>query len=537
MEEPVRKNYSERGGKAQKVIRNFGAQTQTGEKGKGTYPKCDKYNNHHGGRCIICLRCNKGCHFAKDCRSGGRRTCHECGSLDHFRNACPILNRGPVTNPARPVNHGNQGGQARGRAFEIGVEESRQDPNVVTGTFLLNNHYVSILFDSGADWSFVSLEFRPKISLKSQKLKEDFVIEFANGQEVRTKDVIMNYTLRLAEQNFSIDLTPIRLGSFDVVMGMDWLSKNRSEICCSKKTIRILKGSETLVVHGEKSLRNFKLVTCMKMRKYLKKEYVTFMAHIVDKGIKEKRIQDFPIVQDFPKVFPDELPGLPPLRQVEFHIDLIPGAAPVAKSPYHLAPSEMKELSEQLKELLDKGFITPNSSPWGAPIDLRSGYHPMRVREVDIPKTAFKTRYGHYEFLVMPFGLINAPAVFMDLMNRVCRTYLDNFVIVFIDDILIYSQNKEEHEQLLKLILELLRDQKLYAKFSKCEFWIREVHFLGHMVNENGIHVDPAKVEAIKSPKDPDRNSPISRLSRLLSPFYFKFLQDRTTTDDINPHG
>ncbi|XP_024990666.1 uncharacterized protein LOC112524955 [Cynara cardunculus var. scolymus] len=248
-------------GKNQKVIRNFGAQSQTREKGKETYPKCGKCNYHHSGSCIICFRCNKG-----------------------------------DTNPARPVNQGNQGGQARGRAFAIGVEEARQDSNVVT------------------DRSFVSLEFRPKIGLKSQKLKEDFVIEFANGQEVRTKDVITNGTLRLAEQNFIIDLIPIRLGSFDVVVGMDWLSKNQAEICCSEKTIRILKGSETLVVHGEKSQRNFKLVTCMKMRKYLKKEYVAFMAHIMDKGIKEKRIQDFPIVQDFPEVFPDELPGLPSLR-------------------------------------------------------------------------------------------------------------------------------------------------------------------------------------------------------------------------------
>ncbi|XP_024963700.1 uncharacterized protein LOC112503966 [Cynara cardunculus var. scolymus] len=281
-------------GKNQKVIRNFGAQSQTGEKGKGTYPKCGKCNYHHSGRCIICFRCNKGGHFAKDCKIGENRTCHECGSSNHFRNACPKLNRGSVTNPARPVNQGNQGGQARGRAFAIGVEEAKQDSNVVTGTFLLNNHYTSILFDSEADRSFVSLEFRPKISLKSQKLKEDFVIEFANGQEVRTEDVITNCTLRLAEQNFSIDLIPIRLGSFDVVVGMDWLSKNQAEICCSEKTIQILKGSEALVVHGEKSQRNFKLLTCMKMRKYLKKEYVAFMAHIMDKGIKEKRIQDFP---------------------------------------------------------------------------------------------------------------------------------------------------------------------------------------------------------------------------------------------------
>ncbi|GJU67239.1 putative reverse transcriptase domain-containing protein [Tanacetum coccineum] len=236
-------------------------------------------------------------------------------------------------------------------------------------------------------------------------------------------------------------------------------------------------------------------------------------------------------------------------------IDLIPGAAPVARAPYRLAPSEMKELSEQLQELSDKGFIRPSSSPWGAPvlfvkkkdgsfrmcidyrelnkltvknryplpriddlfdqlqgssiyskIDLRSGYHQLRVREQDIPKTAFRTRYGHYEFQVMPFGLTNAPAVFMDLMNRVCKPYLDKFVIVFIDDILIYSKDEREHEEHLKAILELLKKEKLYAKFSKCEFWIPKVQFLGHVIDSRGIHVDPAKIESIKdwaSPKTP----------------------------------
>ncbi|GKA20533.1 putative reverse transcriptase domain-containing protein [Tanacetum coccineum] len=157
-------------------------------------------------------------------------------------------------------------------------------------------------------------------------------------------------------------------------------------------------------------------------------------------------------------------------RQVEFQIDLVPGVAPVARAP------------------------------------LSSGYHQLRVREEDIPKTAFRTRYGHYEFQVMPFGLTNAPAVFMDLMNRVCKPYLDKFVIVFIDDILIYSKNKQEHEEHLKLILELLKREELYAKFSKCEFWIPKVQFLGHVINSEGIHVDPAKIESIKdwtSPKSP----------------------------------
>ncbi|GJY26917.1 putative reverse transcriptase domain-containing protein [Tanacetum coccineum] len=234
---------------------------------------------------------------------------------------------------------------------------------------------------------------------------------------------------------------------------------------------------------------------------------------------REKRLEDIPVVKEFPDVFPEDLPGLPPVRQVEFQIDLIPGAAPVARTPYRLAPSEMQELSNQLQELTDRGFIRPSTSPWGAPvlfvkkkdgsfrmcssvyskIDLRSGYHQLRVREEDIPKTTFRTRYLHYEFQVMPFGLTNALAVFMDLMNRVFKPYLDKFVIVFIDDILIYSRNEEEHVNHLKIILELLRKEKLYAKFSKCDFWIHIVQFLGHLIDSQGLHVDPAKIKAVKN--------------------------------------
>ncbi|GKA83030.1 putative reverse transcriptase domain-containing protein [Tanacetum coccineum] len=317
-----------------------------------------------------------------------------------------------------------------------------------------------------------------------------------------------------------------------------------------------------------------------------------FLAHITTKEAEdkseEKRLEDVPIVRDFPEVFPKYLPGIPPTRQVEFQIDLVPGAAPVARAPYRLAPSEMKELAEQLQELSDKGFIRPSSSPWGAPvlfvkkkdgsfrmcidyhelnkltvknryplpriddlfdqlqgssvyskIDLRSGYHQLRVREEDIPKTAFRTRYGHYEFHVMPFGLTNAPAVFMDLMNRVCKPYLDKFVIVFIDDILIYSKNKEEHEghlqlilELLKeeheghlqLILELLKEEKLYAKFSKCEFWIPKVQFLGHVIDSKGIHVDPAKIESIKDWASPKSATEIRQFLGLAG-YYRRFIE------------
>nr|GEZ50054.1 putative reverse transcriptase domain-containing protein [Tanacetum cinerariifolium] len=257
--------------------------------------------------------------------------------------------------------------------------------------------------------------------------------------------------------------------------------------------------------------------------------------------VDELKLSDIFVVRDFVKVFPEDLSGLPPQRQVEFRIDLVPGATPVVKSPYRLAPLEMQELSMQLQELQDKGFIRPSHSLWEAPvlffkkndgalrmcidymelnkltiknryplsriddlfdqlqgtryfsnIDLRSGYHQLRVHENDIPKTAFRTRYGHFEFTFMPFGLTNAPTVFMDLMKRVCKPYLDKFVIIFIDDILVYSKYKDEHEVHLRLVLKLLKKEELYAKFSKCEFWLQKVQFLGNVVNQSGIHVDPS---------------------------------------------
>ncbi|GKB32408.1 putative reverse transcriptase domain-containing protein [Tanacetum coccineum] len=295
---------------------------------------------------------------------------------------------------------------------------------------------------------------------------------------------------------------PVELGSFDAIIGMDWLAKYQAVIMCAEKIVRIPWKNKTLIIHGDGSTQGnvtrLNIISCTKTQKYMEKGFPIFLAHVTTKEVEDKsekkRLEDVPIVQDFPEVFPEDLPGLPPTRQVEFQIDLVPGAAPVARAPYRLAPSEMKELSEQLKEsVADKGFIRPS-------------YHQLRVREEDILKTAFRTRYGHYEFQVMPFGLTNAPAVFMDLMNRVCKPYLDKFVIVFIDDILIYSKNKEEHEEHLKQILELLKKEELYAKFSKCEFWIPKVQFLGHVIDSEGIHVDPTKIESIKdwtSPKSP----------------------------------
>ncbi|KAF5824178.1 putative nucleotidyltransferase, Ribonuclease H [Helianthus annuus] len=493
-----------------------------------------------------------------------------------MRKDCPELNQNRNNNQGAGNNeqNNNAGNGARGRAFVIGAGEARNDPNVVAGKFLLDDRFVSVLFDSGADASYVSLRISKKLKHPPALLSSKHVVEIANGGNIEATHVIHDCTLELSGHMYSIDLFPVKLGSFDVVIGMDWLSKHRAEILCQEKAVRIPRCSgQPLIVRGNKGGEVTGVISLLKAQKCLQKGHTAILALVTDTHERKKRIEDFPIVRDYPEVFPEDLPGLPPHRQVEFQIELAPGAAPIARAPYRLAPAELKELSTQLQELLDKGFIRPSSSPWGAPvlfvkkkdgtfrmcidyrelnkvtiknryplpriddlfdqlqgssyyskIDLRSGYHQLRVRNEDISKTAFRTRYGHYEFLVMPFGMTNAPAVFMDLMNRVCKPYLDKFVIVFIDDILIYSKSQEEHERHLRLILELLRKEQLYAKFSKCDFWLREVHFLGHVVNKDGIHVDPAKIESIKNWPTPKTPTEVRQFLGLAG-YYRRFIQ------------
>ena len=274
-----------------------------------------------------------------------------------------------------------------------------------------------------------------------------------------------------------------------------------------------------VIIHGIRSSVMSNVISTMQARRFIIKGYEAFLALILYSKKGKVDVEKIPIVREFLDVFPKELPGIPLKREVDLSIEIVPGIAPVSRAPYRMAPVELKELKVQLQELLDKGFVRPSVSPWGAPvlfvknkdgtlricidyrqinkvtvnnkypllrikylfdqlkgagifskIDLRSGYYQLSVKEVDVSKTAFRTRYGHYEFLVMPFELTNAPVAFMDLMNRVFRPYVDQFVVVLIDDILLYFKDEQEHEQHLKMVLQTLREKKLYAKLSKCDF-------------------------------------------------------------------
>ncbi|GKA47435.1 putative reverse transcriptase domain-containing protein [Tanacetum coccineum] len=436
----------------------------------------------------------------------------------HFKRECPKLKNNN--------NRGNQvgGGNAPAKVYAVGHAGTNPDSNVVTGTFLLNNRYASILFDTGADRSFVSTAFSSQIDITPTALDHYYDVELADGRIIGLNTILRGCTLNILNHPFNIDLMPVELGSFDAIIGMDCNRGHEARlhiISYTKTQEYMLKGCPVFLANvntkeTEDKLEKKRLedvpdmyVICNIIKEMVKTGQTRTRERIEYKRAR-KYLAKVPIVRYFPDVFPKDLSGIPPTRQVEFQIDLIPGAAPVAQAPYRLAPPKMKELSEQLKELSYKGFIRPSFSPWGAPvlfvkkkdgsfrmcidyrelnklmvknryplpriddlfdqlqgssiyskIDLRSGYQQLRVREEDIPKTAFRTRYGHYEFQVMPFGLTNTPSVFMDLMNR----------------------NKQEHEEHLKLILELLKKEEF-----------------------QGIHVDPAKIESIKdwaSPKSP----------------------------------
>ncbi|GJU18530.1 putative reverse transcriptase domain-containing protein [Tanacetum coccineum] len=468
------KDRSERDDNKRTRTRNIFATTinPVGRENTCTWPKCTTCNSYYvpGGPCRTCFNCNHPGHLARDCRGVPRnvnpinarnltvRACYKCGSTDHVRLACPRLNRARGLKENRPnqvaANNGgqgrrNQGNQARGRAFMLEAEEARQDPNIVTG-------------------------------LEPSDLCFRYEIEIASGQLVEIDKVIKGCKLEIEGYVFDIDLIPFGRGSFDVIIVMDWLSNYKAKIICHEKVVRIplLDGKVHRVV-GERPKEKARLLMSAKTS--------------------DKKQEEIVVVRDFLKqsLRPSSSPWGAPVLFVKkkdgsfkMCIDYRELNKLTVKNHYPLP--RIDDLFDQLQ-----------GSQFFSKIDLRSRYHQLRVHEDDIPKSAFRTRYGHFEFTVMPFGLTNAPAIYIDLMNRVCRPYLDMFVIVFIDDILIYSKTQEEHVEHLRLVLELLKKEKLYAKFPKCEFWLREVQFLGHVINGNGIHVDPSKIEAVKNWKTP----------------------------------
>ncbi|GJS40600.1 putative reverse transcriptase domain-containing protein [Tanacetum coccineum] len=420
---------------------------------------------------------------------------------------------------ASSSGHADKKPDASGRVFALTQDQAANTSGTITGALFIFGRAVFVLFDTGATHSVISTKFASCFTMTPILLDHVLCISTPMKDSARITHVYRDLPLQFDDKIRSVNALPLDMCEFDIILGIDWLAAHRATIDCHSR--RVIFGdihAPEFIYHGSLPGKSMKIISALKARTLLSHGCEGFLATIHDTTSDVSSIHDQPIVSEFQDVFPKELPGIPPIRDVEFNIELIPGAEPISKAPYRMAPIELKELKDQLQELLERGFIRPSVSPWGAPvlfvkkkdgsmrlcidyrelnkITIRNRY-PLPLKEQDISKTAFRTRYGHYEFLVMPFGLTNAPAVFMDLMNRVFHEFLDKFVIVFIDDILVFSKSKEEHEEHLRTVLQILRQEKLYAKFSKCEFWLSKVAFLGHIVSAEGITMDPAKVEAI----------------------------------------
>lgn len=375
-----------------------------------------------------------------------------------------------------------------------------------------------MLFDSGATHSFISVDCVNSIKLHVTVLPFDLVVTIPSAEPVILNEACLQCSLNILGMKFKVDLICIPLKHLGVILGMDWLSSHHVLLDYAQKSIIF----SDLDVSRFLNINRLKISLKGGIQKYVFLNSISMRPEV--------EISEIPVVGDFPEVFPSDVPGLPLVCDTEFSIDVVPGTGPIHIAPYRMTPSEMSELKNKLEELLSKKFIRPSVSPWGAPvllvkkkdgksklcvdyrqlnkvtiknryplphigdlmdqlrgavifskIDLKSGYHQIRVKEEDIPKTTFRTRYGKYEYLVMPFGVTNAPAIFMDYMNRIFHPFLDKFVVVFIDDTLIYSKSKQEHENHLGLVLQVLKEKQLYANLEMCEFWLEEVKFLGHV--------------------------------------------------------
>nr|GEU35083.1 hypothetical protein [Tanacetum cinerariifolium] len=441
----------------------------------GSKPLCSKCNYHHDGQCAPkCPKCNTIGHLARDCRSaanantannqtgtgaGQKPTCFECGAQGHFKRECPKLNKNNRGNPARNEN-------APAIVYTVGYAGTNPDSNHVTGTFLLNNRYASILFDTGADRSFVSTAFSSQIDVTPTTLDYYYDVKLADGRIIGLYTIIRGFTINFLNHPFNIDLMPVELGSFDVIIGMDWWAKYQAVIVCAKKIVSIPWGNETLIVHRDESnLGNethLNIISCTKTQKYMLKGCHDSLARVTIKETKDKlekkQLENVSIVQDF------------------------------------------------LKELSDKGFIRPSSSTWGAPVlffKKKDESFRMCIDYQELNKLTVKNRYLLLRIDDL-FDQLQGSSVYSknDLRSAIISY---DFVKKTLQ-IPLSELNKEEHEEHLKLILEFLRKKELYAKFSKYEFWILNVQFLSHVIDSQVIHVDLAKIESIKdwaSPKTP----------------------------------
>jgi hypothetical protein len=479
-------------------------------------------------------------------RPGNGNKCFICGSAEHFARFCNRAQQQQNQNQRRVVQ------VQQGRVNFTALTDLPEGAPILTGLFSICNQPAVVLFDSGSSHSFIASQYAARDSLPLLQTSQQYLISTPGGK-VTSNQIARQVPLQMGSKLIPTDLITLSLQGIDVILGVNWMTQHHVVLDLSSRSVEI------------------DSPTCGSALLYLPwHDCITLSAFAVS----ETQLSAIPVVREYPDVFPEDLPGMPPDRAVEFVIELQPGTAPISRPPYRMPPNELAELKVQLQELLDKGFIRPSASPWGCPalfvkkkddtlrmcvdyrplnavtvknkyplpridllfdqlagakvfskIDLRSGYHQIKIRPSDVPKTAFSTRYGLYEYLVMSFGLTNAPAYFMYLMNSVFMPELDKFVVVFLDDILIYSASEEEHAKHLHVVLQRLREHRLYAKFSKCEFWLTTVKFLGHTISSDGISVDPSKVQEVMEWKPPTSVHQIRSFLGLAG-YYRRFIPD-----------
>ncbi|XP_021721470.1 uncharacterized protein LOC110689028 [Chenopodium quinoa] len=451
----------------------FNRRDNRGNLGKGAN---GQGNNNHGNgnntkpkRSYFYKRCEKN-HPGKDCE-GNPVTCRYCQKLGHWEYECYTKEKdvkmGKVletNNPHKPpqTNGSAQrngtssgaGGAPKGRVFMMNRREAEASNDVVFVTFLVCSLNARVMSDSVRNCS------------KSHK----------------------GVPITIAGVEFPSELIEFDMKDLDVILGMDWLGKYKAHIDCAAQKVKLLGPGNVIVTYRKEGKSSgIKIISALQFQNCVRKGYPIYMCSVEEVGREDEKKESIPVVEEFPDVFPDEIPVLFVKKKdgiLRLCIDYRELNNVTVKNKYPLP--RIDGFFDQLK---GAGIFSK--------IDLRSGYHYLRIAEKDIAKSAFRTRYGHYEFIVMPFGLTNAPAVFMDLTNRIFRPYLDKFVVVFIDDILIYSKNREEHENHLRKVLSILREHQLYAKLSKCEFWLEKVAFLGHVISREGISVDPSKINAV----------------------------------------
>ena len=437
----------------------------------------------------------------------------------------------------------------------------------------IDNFQVSVLIDSGATHNFISSSLIDPSLLSSTPHK----VSLADGKSIKHLGSVDKYLI-LGDYKDSLKFEVIEI-SFDVILGQPWLAKLNPSIDWKNKSLKFEFNNKSYLLTATKdtAFPVVNVVSCSQLHKDVKDADEIFACFVQDAKLTNVAdIHTHPLLSEYKDVFPDDLPNeLPPIRGNEHRIELIDNSSPPFKPTYRLSYKEMDELKKQLTELTSKGIIQPSKSPYGSPVifvkkkdgsfrmcvdyralnkitiknkyplpridelidrlagatvfsklDLRSGYHQIRIHEPDIPKTAFRTRYGHFEFKVLPFGLTNAPATFMSLMNKIFEPLLDVCVIVYLDDILIFSRNMEEHKAHLRSVLDILRKNKLYAKLSKCTFFKNSVEFLGHIVSDKGVGTDPNKTKCIEEWKTPSNVSELRSflgLATYYSKFVYKF--------------